>query len=121
LVGLLRDAGYVESKGGVGWLLKVRPERITLLDVLRAVEPKGEKIALHKSEPNPLCPVGRNIQGVLTEVYGEVERRMDKRLAQATIAGVLGSVQKWERAYTMIQHNLLILAQIKTRPGTLAG
>ena len=59
---------------------------------------RGETIALHRSEPNPLCPVGRNIQGILTAVYGEVERRMDEQLAKTTIAGILGSVQKRERA-----------------------
>jgi hypothetical protein len=42
--------------------------------------------------------VGRNIQGILTAVYGEVERRMDEQLAKTTIAGILGSVQKRERA-----------------------
>ena len=85
----------VESQGGHGggWRLKVPPERITLLDVLRAVEPKSETIALHRGEPNPLCPVGRNIQGILTGVYDEVERRMDEQLARTTIAGILGSVQ----------------------------
>ncbi len=78
------------------WLLMFFPaERITLLDVRRAVEPQGETIALHRGEPNPACPVGRNIQRVLTD--GEVERRMDEQLARTTIAGVLGSVHKQER------------------------
>ena len=66
--------------------------------MLRAVEPQGETIALHRSEPNPLCPVGRNIQGILTAVYSKVERRMDDQLARTTIAGILGSVQVRERA-----------------------
>ena len=100
LLGLLREAGIVNSQGGVGggWRLKVPADRITLVDILRAVEPKGEAIALHRSEPNPLCLVGRHIQCVLTGIYGEVERRMDEQLAKTTIAGVLGSVQKRERA-----------------------
>ena len=100
LLGLLREAGVVESQGGHGggWRL-VRPaERISLLDVLRAVESKGEAIALHRGEPNPLCPVGRNIQGALKGVYGEVERRMHEQLARTTIANVLASVQAEERA-----------------------
>ena len=81
-----------------GWRLKRPAGRITLLDVLRAVEPKGETIALHRGEPNPLCTVGRNIQSVLTGVYSEVERRMNDQLARTTIASVLGSVQAEERA-----------------------
>jgi hypothetical protein len=66
--------------------------------VLRAVEPQGETIALHRSEPNAHCAVGRNIRGILTAVYGEVERRIDEELAKTTIAGILGLVQKRERA-----------------------
>jgi Rrf2 family protein len=100
LLGRLREAGMVESQGGVGggWRLKVPARRITLLDVLRAVETKGEAIALHRGEPNPLCPVGRNIQRILTSVYGEVERRMEEELARTTIVSILGSVQARERA-----------------------
>ena len=100
LLGRLREAGMVESQGGIGggWRLKVPAGRITLLDVLRAVEPQGETIAMHRGKPNPLCSVGRNIQGVLTGIYAEVERRMDEQLAKTTIARVVGSVQKRERA-----------------------
>ena len=44
LLGLLREAGYVESRNGVGggWVLLTDPESITLLDVFRAVEPPCE-------------------------------------------------------------------------------
>src|SRR5947209_16597533 len=44
LLGSLRTAGLVESRTGVGggWSLRVDPERITLLDILRAVEPRDE-------------------------------------------------------------------------------
>jgi hypothetical protein len=66
--------------------------------VLRAVESKGEAIALHRGEPNPLCPVGWNIQSILTAVCGEVERRIEEQLARTTIAGILGSIQVRERA-----------------------
>src|SRR3954452_4346845 len=66
LLGSLRDAGLVESKTGVGggWSLLVDPERISLLDILRAVEPHNELFALHRSEPNHECPCGLYIQEV---------------------------------------------------------
>jgi DNA-binding IscR family transcriptional regulator len=74
LLGLFRGAGFVESKNGVGggWMLVTDPRRITLLDVLQTVEPQNEMFALHRCEPNHECPVGRNIQGILTEVFDEV-------------------------------------------------
>src|SRR3954452_15669765 len=71
LLGSLRAAGLVESRTGVGggWSLRGDPERIPLLDILRAVEPHDEPFALHHSEPNPECPCGLHIRGVLTDVY----------------------------------------------------
>lgn len=99
LLALLRMAGIVESQGGHGggWKLNRAAGQITLLEIYRAIEPTGETIAMHRGEPNPLCPVGRNIQGILTGVYGELERKMDEQLGRTTIAGVLGSVHKQER------------------------
>src|SRR5271169_2324333 len=51
LLGTLREAGLVESRTGVGggWSLLREPEQITLLDILRAVEPQNEIFALHRS------------------------------------------------------------------------
>jgi Rrf2 family protein len=96
LLGLFREAGYVGSKKGVGggWVLLADPKRITLLDVLRAVEPQNEIFALHRSEPNPRCPVGCNIQGVLTEVYAEAWEGMARRLARSTLASVVATLKE---------------------------
>jgi DNA-binding IscR family transcriptional regulator len=65
------------------------PDRITLLDVLRAVEPQNELFALHRARPNRECPVGRNICTVLKGIYGEVYESMAERLAGSTIANVV--------------------------------
>jgi Rrf2 family protein len=96
LLGLFREAGFVESKPGVGggWMLVVDPKRITLLDVLRTVEPRNETFALHRSEPNHECPVGCNIQDVLTEIYAEVQEGMAKRLARSSIATVMVALKE---------------------------
>ena len=95
LLGSLRAAGIVESKTGVGggWSLLVDPERITLLDILRAVEPQDEIFALHRSEPNPECPCGLHIQSVLTEVYDKVQDGMTRQLAGITIACITGKIK----------------------------
>src|SRR3954454_13636894 len=88
LLGALREAGIVDSRTGVGggWSLLVDPERLTLLDILRAVEPQNEIFALHRSEPNPECPCGLHIQSVLTEVYDKVQDVVTRQLAGITIA-----------------------------------
>jgi Rrf2 family protein len=95
LLGSLRAAGIVESRTGVGggWSLLVDPERITLLDILRAVEPHNEIFALHPSEPNPECPCGLHIQGVLTEVYDKVQEGMSRQLAGISIACIARKIR----------------------------
>ena len=95
LLGSLRAAGIVESKTGVGggWTLLVDPERITLLDILRAVEPRDEMFALHRGEPNPECPCGLHIQGVLAEVYDKVQEGMTRQLAGITIACITDKIR----------------------------
>jgi Rrf2 family protein len=95
LLGSLRAAGIVDSKTGVGggWSLLVDPEQITLLDILRAVEPQSEIFALHRHEPNPECPCGLHIQSVLTEVYDKVQDGMTRQLAGVTIACITEKIQ----------------------------
>jgi Rrf2 family protein len=94
LLGALRSSGIVESRTGVGggWSLRLDPQRITLLDILRAVEPRSKVFALHRSEPNPDCPCGQHIQGVLTEVYDKVRDGMTRQLASITIACISGKI-----------------------------
>jgi Rrf2 family protein len=91
LLGLFREAGFVESKKGVGggWVLLTDPERISLYDVLQAVEPQCETFALHRSEPNQQCPVGHHIQDVLCDIYDEVKEGVARQLGRSTIAGVV--------------------------------
>jgi len=90
LLGALREAGIVESRTGVGggWSLLVPPDRISLLDIFQAVEPHTEIFALPRSEPNPECPCGLHIQGVLTETYAGIQERMTRQLADINIASI---------------------------------
>ncbi len=95
LLGLLREAGFVDSKKGVGggWVLKLDPGRITFLDVLRALEPHNEVFALHRGRINSLCTLSRNIQGALTEVYADAYDAMAAQLARSTLAGFVATLR----------------------------
>lgn len=99
LLGLLRESGLVSSQpgNGGGWQLTVEPDSITLLDVHTAVH-EGSPFTMHSQPPNPACPVGRNIQAALTQVYKRAERAMDVELARTTVQGLLRSVQARQRA-----------------------
>jgi Rrf2 family protein len=95
LLGSLRAAGIVDSKSGArgGWSLLMDPSRITLLDILRAVEPQSELFALHRSEPNPECPCGQHIVSVLSEVYDKVQDGMTRQLESITIACITSKIR----------------------------
>jgi Rrf2 family protein len=95
LLGSLREAGIVDSKSGArgGWSLLMDPSRITLLDILRAVEPQSELFALHRSEPNPECPCGQHIVSVLSEVYDKVQDGMTRQLESITIACITSKIR----------------------------
>lgn len=95
LMGLLREAGLVDSRPGArgGWVLKADPATITLGDVFRAVEPQTELFAMHRAGPNPRCPVGHEMECVLGEVYAEIRRGMDDLLARTTIADIVAAIR----------------------------
>lgn len=88
IMGMLKKAGLVDVRPGVGGasLLKDLDE-ITLLDVYRAVEviKDGQLFNFH-DEPNPQCPVGRNIEAALGLEMKEAQSAMEQRLAQVNLS-----------------------------------
>jgi Rrf2 family protein len=99
LLSMLAKAGIATSQlGAGGGALLARPaDRITLLDVYEAVE-DGDVFAMHHGQPNPACPVGRQVKGVLEVVTTEAQRAMHESLARRTIADVLADVETREAA-----------------------
>jgi Rrf2 family protein len=93
LLGLLRKAGLVKSQPGVcgGWELVTKPETITLGGLYQIVRP-GTVFAMHRQQPNVLCPVGRNIQRGLGAHYQKAQAAMEATLDRTTIADVLKDV-----------------------------
>jgi Rrf2 family protein len=89
----LSRAGLTTSQMGTGGgALLARPaDHITLGDVYRAVE-DGGIFGLHREQPNPVCPVGRNIQALLEADFDAATRAMQAELDRRTIADVLAGV-----------------------------
>jgi Rrf2 family protein len=89
-LGDLHRAGLVRVRrgAGAGWSLARPAERITLLDVYDAVE-ADPLFALHHTEPNLACPVGRGIRPALSEVYSAVEKDLRRALARTSVADIL--------------------------------
>ena len=86
----LKAAGLVEVSRGTGGVTITRPlEQITFLDIYKAVEGAPEEQLFHFHEnPNPMCPVGKNIHRVLDGRLHEVQRAMEEKLAEMTLADV---------------------------------
>lgn len=95
IMGMLKKAGLVEVRPGVGGasLLKT-PEQITLLDVYRAVEvaEEGGLFNFH-NQPNPACPVGRNIENALRAEMNEAQLALEKRLERVTLDQLIKQFQ----------------------------
>jgi len=89
-LGDLYRAGLVEVRrgAGAGWSLAHRPEEISMLAVYEAVEAEP-LFAMHRTEPNQACPVGRGIRPVLGPVYEAAAAALRLQLAQTSIADVL--------------------------------
>jgi DNA-binding IscR family transcriptional regulator len=95
LLSRLSEAGLTTSQLGTGGgaLLAKPPARICLLDVYRAVE-DNEIFALHRSPPDPQCPVGRNIQAVLRPVLDSAGKALERELAAVTIDGIANQLAR---------------------------
>ncbi|MFC4636828.1 Rrf2 family transcriptional regulator [Deinococcus hohokamensis] len=94
VTGLLRRAGLLDTQRGVPGARLTRPaEEITLLDIYRAVGAPDSVLKLHQ-KPNPACPVGARIQGVLDEVFSQAQAALEARLAQVRLSEVNAALQQ---------------------------
>lgn len=94
-LGQLKSAGLVQVKAGEGGaFLAKAPQEITLLDVFQAVEEEQALFHFHDN-PNPDCPVGRNVHAVLDQRLEDVQAAMKSQLAATTLQMLLDDV--WNR------------------------
>lgn len=87
VMGKLKNAGLIDIRRGLGGATLQKPlEEITLLDVYRAVDvvDEGELFQMHEN-PNPNCPVGANIQGVLELILFRAQDAMEAVLKEVTM------------------------------------
>ena len=92
VISQLRAAGLVQTRRGSSGAELAKPlDEITLYDVYRAVgsvDPEEGLFHFHE-QPNPNCPVGRNIHHVLDGRLADVQRVMEDKLKQTTLADIV--------------------------------
>ena len=93
----LKDAGLIEVKRGTGGAAVRKPlDEITFLDIYRAVECIEENTLFHFHEnPNPDCPVGKNIHNILDDKLQRVQTAMERELESITLADVMEDLRKY--------------------------
>jgi Rrf2 family protein len=90
VLGRLRTSGLVASRPGVhgGWRLVRDPDEVTLGEVWRVLQGDEPLLAIHDGA-NPECPVGREIQGTLTEIARRAAAAVEGELEQTTVGDAL--------------------------------
>ena len=97
VISQLRAAGLVQTRRGSSGAELAKPlHEITLYDVYKAVgSVDAEEGLFHFHEqPNPACPVGRNIHHVLDGRLHDVQRAMEDQLRKTTLADVVNDTQQ---------------------------
>ncbi|SFA45154.1 transcriptional regulator, BadM/Rrf2 family [Pedobacter suwonensis] len=84
----LRKHGFVESKEGKGGgsFLAKNAKDINLGEVYQSVRSGNMLLGQHKNEPNPKCPVGRQINQHLDTLYSAAEHALIANLSKQTLA-----------------------------------
>lgn len=92
----LKNAGLINVARGTGGITFTRPPAdITFLDVYEAIEPveNGGLFHFHDA-PNPACPVGRNIHGLLDGKLLAIQSAMETEMKKYTIADIHNGLQE---------------------------
>lgn len=94
IIGMLKRAGLVDTRAGVGGSELTRaPEDITLLDIYQAVRTSEDAALfdLHK-DPNRACFIGAHIHEALEDPLTEAQSAMEENLSTRTLKDVLAVI-----------------------------
>ena len=96
ILGQLSKAGLVRVMRGTGGIEITRPLRdITFLDVYKAVELIEDGTLFHFHEnPNPACPVGRNIHALLDGKLQSIQEAMEDRMKEYTLEDIRNGISE---------------------------
>ena len=96
LSGLLKKSGIIRShKGKKGFFLNKGKDEINLLDVYKSVNEKEniEIFDIH-CNPNDECVVGQHIKPVLNDLFGEINREVERQLRGKTLKNCIEDIKK---------------------------
>ncbi len=93
----LHEAALVSTVPGSagGTVLQKDPAQISLKEIYQLTK-KETFFGLHPNQPNLCCPVGRNIQSVLIEVFNQMDQLVENALGDISIADIIAQVSERE-------------------------
>lgn len=96
----LKAAGFVQIPRGRGSITLLKSSnKISLLDVYKSIEPlEQDKLFSFHKNPNPQCPVGRNIHNILDWRLLSVQQAMENKLESMKLSDILTDLQKLIKA-----------------------
>ena len=96
VMGKLKEAGIISiSQGRSGITLAKDLEEITFYDMYKAVDCVDEEGIFHFHEnPNPECPIGRNIHRAMDGKLEQIQRCMEEEMKRITVADVTRDIRK---------------------------
>lgn len=96
IMAMLKNAELIQVKPGVaGATLTKSLTEISLLEIYQAVavvEP-NELFGIH-DQPNPACPIGRNIQATIEPIFITAQSAMERVLEQIMLADVVKDIEQ---------------------------
>ena len=95
LLGQLNQAKLVVSQTGAsgGSRLARCPNEINLAEIYKAVS-CGEDFALHAKARSKDCPIGKNIEAVLSCLQREIDKGIEEKLSRYTLQNVFEMVEQ---------------------------
>ncbi|MBR4373063.1 MAG: Rrf2 family transcriptional regulator [Treponema sp.] len=91
----LQKAGLVETAAGIGGSHLARSaDKITLLDIYKAINEGEEEREVFNFHPNPnsKCPVGSKIHALLDTPLENAQKAMEAEMQKTSIADLLGRI-----------------------------
>ncbi|MCM1322078.1 MAG: Rrf2 family transcriptional regulator [Bacteroides sp.] len=92
----LKAAGIIEVKAGSGGASIVKPlKKITLYDIYLAADCVEGSLFHFHDNPNPACPVGKNIHIVLEKHLDAAQTAMENTLKSVTLFDIANKLNKY--------------------------
>lgn len=98
----LKKSELIHVQRGTGGTTIARPlDQITLFDIYRSVECLENEELFHFHEnPNPNCPVGKNIHNILDDKLLRIQKAMEKELSTITLKDIIDDTRYYVKKET---------------------